>query len=75
MDYREQRALQEGDDAVVERCRRCGRIRYETDGIRPMAWYVDPSNPVGWRYVHQPSRNDPNLETPWKFPEEARRAR
>lgn len=70
MDFRHRVLLNEGDDVVVERCRQCGRIRYETDGVRPMAWYVDPSNPVGWKYAYHPHHNDPAKETPWKHPPE-----
>lgn len=67
MDYRE-RVNREGDDVLVEVCSRCGRLRHETDGVRPMAWFVDPRNPTGHRYAYSPPGNDPDKPTIWRHP-------
>lgn len=66
MDYRE-RGLTEGDDVITERCTFCGRTRFETDGMRPMAWFIDPTNPTGNRYAYSDSKNEPTKPTIWKF--------
>ena len=69
MEFRERVVLNEGDDAYVERCRRCGKVRMERgDGERPMAWYsLPPGAPWPWRYVYddpRPGRDgDPEI---WK---------
>lgn len=66
MDHR-QRGLNEGDDVITERCSFCGRTRFETDGVRPMAWFIDPTNPTGNRYAYDVPHNDPTKSTVWKF--------
>ncbi len=63
LDHRARKAF--GDDCLVEVCTQCGRTRYESDGVRPMAWFVDPSNPSGHRYAYPDPRNEgPSV---WKF--------
>lgn len=56
MDHRE-RVAAEGDDCLHERCARCGAVRLESDSDRPMLWFVDPSNPTGFRYAYPDPKN------------------
>ncbi len=63
------RAVREGDDVVVELCVLCGRIRHETDGVRPFAWYVDSANPTGYRYAYDDPRNEPGKPDVWRYPD------
>ena len=77
MDYRERVVLNEGDDVLHERCARCGRVRFETDGVRPMAWFNVPRQGdeakgqyPGWvphTYAYPDPHNDPDVPSPWKL--------
>lgn len=50
-DYRE-RGVFEGDDCMIERCARCGRVRMEADGKRPSAWVRTGPPEWPWRYAY-----------------------
>lgn len=65
-DYRQHRILFEGDDVLHEVCTRCGNVRYESDGERPMAWFVDRTNPSGHRYAYANPHNTPGAPEVWK---------
>lgn len=68
--HRERRPLNEGDDCIVERCWTCGRVRHEQDGVRPMAWFLDASNPTGFRYAYDdPHNKQTNAFSIWKDPD------
>jgi hypothetical protein len=73
MDYRVRGLREDGDDVLTEWCQRCGRVRYETDGVRPFAWFVGPvtdENPRGHYYAWRPHRNDPRAPEVWRHPDE-----
>jgi hypothetical protein len=66
MEHRIRGPLAEGDDVIVEQCSVCGKVRMECKGHRPMAWYLDRSNPTGYRYAYDDPQNwfdGPNV---WK---------
>lgn len=56
MDFRARGLAGEGDDVL-------------TDGVRPMAWYLDPSNPTGHKYAYDKPHNDPDKPTVWRYPD------
>lgn len=70
MEFRERVLLNEGDDCLVEMCTLCGKLRFENETDRPMAWFTDPTNPSGYRYAYSPHGNGDNPDTPspWKYP-------
>lgn len=70
-DHRIRRLYAEGDDHMVEVCNVCLKVRYEADGVRPMAWYfASPNNPTGTlcRYVWPDPVVDDDTEV-WKHPD------
>jgi len=72
MDYRQRSIMNEGDDVLFERCTLCGKYRYEKLTDRPMAWFVDHTNPCGYRYMYDPHGNGDDLDapSPWRYPSE-----
>lgn len=66
--YRERRIYAEGDDVFVHACRVCHMVLHEPDGVRPMAWFLDPTRPCGCRYAWEPIA-DPDRPCVWKHPD------
>ena len=76
VDHRERVVLAEGDDVFVERCTVCGLIRYESDGKRPMAWFLtfgptaqaimNHREAWPWKYAYDDPRNDPDAPEVWR---------
>ena len=58
----------EGDDVFVHVCNICGKVRYEPDGVRPMAWYLDKTRATGVRYAWEPIAF-PDAPEVWKYPD------
>ncbi len=67
MDSRQRIVLNEGDDVFVEQCGVCGKIRYESNGVRPMAWFATPNGSWPWEYAYADPHNDPEASEIWRL--------
>jgi hypothetical protein len=65
-EYRERVVISEGDDVFVERCNVCGKVRMESDGVRPMAWYATPGAAWPWKYAYADPRNTLDGPEVWR---------